>query len=407
MATPNHIPDEILVEIFSRLRCQHLARVSLVSHRLHCISQPLLYQEPELHDREGYAPSIQALIRTLLTPECEPLTLHVRRLTISWNHWQIEPSDPEYPSFSAAASRFGLRFWPLSTDTQVMILLHLLPRLDCLHLLPPHNTIWFRNFVELHGQPSPIITLPIGLHSLREFRCDFTSCVRPRALVALLGLPNIRTIAIPIGGDIELQFRGANVIPCGTSAVTRLEFPYTRMPYVALMRILQIPQALTHFSYRAKGISGANISLLDFEMALQPLKASLQTIVLDFSKLVPPRTRETNEDGPTAGFLDWPALRSVSSSLIPLLGKGLDQDSPRRLADVLPRGIRSLTILPDQYWSATEAAQELLLLLEQRDAVLPILESVGLWEKVELPWDVEETVRAACQIAGVQVYQEN
>lgn len=175
MATPNHIPDEILVEIFSRLRCQHLARVSLVSHRLHCISQPLLYQEPELYDREGYAPSIQALIRTLLTPECEPLTLHVRRLTISWNHWQIEPSDPEYPSFSAAASRFGLRFWPLSTDTQVMILLHLLPRLDCLHLLPPHNTIWFRNFVELHGQPSDIITLPIGLHSLREFRLRLQS----------------------------------------------------------------------------------------------------------------------------------------------------------------------------------------------------------------------------------------
>lgn len=402
MATTVHIPNEIFVEIFSRLRCQELARVSLISRRLHSVSQPLLYLEPELYDQEGYTPSLQAFLRTLLTPGSEPLTTHVRRLTISWKDRQIEPFDHEYPSFRAAASRFGLRYWPLSADTQVMILLHLLPRLECLLLLPPQNTIWFRNFVQLYGQLQPTMTIPIGLHTLREFRCDFDSCVRPKTLVALLMLPNLRTIAIPVCGDIEVQFRGSSGIPYGTSAVTKLEFPFARMPNTALMRILQIPHALTHFSYRAKGISGANISLINFEMALQPLKASLQTLVLDFSRLIPSRTRGTNEGGPTAGFLDWPALRSVSCSLIPLLGKGLAQDSPRRLADVLPTGIRTLRILADKYWSATEAAQELLVLLEQKVSFVPGLESVGLWEHGEL---VEERVRELCQTAGIQIFE--
>lgn len=408
MPTAPHIPDEIWVEILSSLPSEDLARVSLASRRLHGMSQPLLYQEPELHRTQRHPPPLQALIRTLLTPGCETLASHVRCLTISWMHVQLSQADSDHASFTAAASRFGLGDWPLSADIQIMLLLHLLPRLHSLHFFPFDGTSWFRNLNDLHKRADPSTTLPIGLQSLRDFHCDFGNCVRPRALVLLLHLPHIRTIEMPICGDIELQLRGSEKVSLGVSSVTRLKFPSARMPHVALKRILQIPRALTHFSYRAMRSSGEGLRLREFAEAIAPLKDSLHTLVLDFS-LLPNRSdadagdADAGDEGPATTLHDWPALRHVSTSLVPLFGMAGDPHSPGRLAEVLPAGIRTLVILRDNFWSGADAAVKLVLLLEQKDTLVPMLESVGVCETVEMTHESEDRLRGACVTAGLRM----
>lgn len=325
---------------------------------------------------------------------------------------QISQDDDDHASFTAAASRFGLSGWPLSADVQVMLLLHLLPGLQSLHFILIDHTFWFRNLNDLHSGAQADTAFPIGLQSVRDFHCDFANCVRPRAFAVLLRLPNIRTIAMPICGDIELQLRGFDIVPRGSSSVTRLEFPYARMPHLSLKRILQIPRALTHFSYRALPTTGEGLRLREFAEALAPLKDSLQTLVLDFSRLQLPRTAAGNseaDDGePAITLHDWPALRHISTSLVPLLGMAVHPDSPGRLAAVLPAGIRTLLTLGDNHWSGTEAAHQLVVLLEQKGAVVvPVLECVGVCENVEVSREAEDRLREACETAGVRMARES
>lgn len=403
MPTAPHFPDEIWVEIVSSLPTQDVARVSLASRRLHCISQPLLYQEPELFLTQHHPPPLQALIRTLLTPGCETLARHVRCLTISWMHVQLPQDDDDQVSFTGAASRFGLGGWPLSADIQIMLLLHLLPHLQTLNFFPTDNTSWFRNLNDLHAGAHPRTALPIGLQSLSDFHCDFGNCVRPRALVVLLRLPHIRSIEMPICGDIELQLRGSERVSLGTSSVTSLTFPSARMPHVALKRILQIPRALTHFSYRAMRSTGEGLRLREFAEALAPLKNLLQTIVLDFSLLRNRSGDDVGDEGPATTLQDWPALRHVSTSLVPLLGMVVLPDSPGRLGNMLPPGIRTLLILRDNFWSGDEAVLELVLLLEQKETLVPMLESVAVCEQVEMTREMEDRLKSACVTAGVRM----
>lgn len=403
MSITPHIADEIFGDILSYLPCQDLARVCVASRRLRCISQPLLYTGPELNDRSTHPPSLQAFVRTLLTPGCESLATNVSRLTISWCHSILEPEDDDYIRFTAAASRFGLSDLPLSADIKVMILLNLLPRLRFLHLLPLDGTSWFRLLANMHRAEEPTADTVAGLQSLREYRCDYTTCARPSALLVLLPLPNIRTIAMPIAAHRKTQVDECGVAEYGTSAVTRLEFLNARLPHPVLKHILLIPRALTHFSYCTTLASGRNFGLVKFGLSLAPLKESLQTLILDFPCMGTPEPPWIDDDLPMLSLREWPALRNLSSSLLPLLARGPERFSLWRLAHVLPAGLRTLTILRDESWLATNAAHELVALLEQKEAVVPRLESVGLSEHVEMWQQVEERLKEMCVRTGVQM----
>lgn len=302
---PPHIPDEILVEIFSFLPSQDLARVSLAARRLHCISQPLLYSQPELYARTSGRPSsVQVFLRTLLSTGCQTRASHVRHLTISWRETRIGPDSPDFASFTIAASRFGLDDWPLTDDIHILLLLHLLTSLETIHLHPIGNTNLLRNFPPLYSDLQPGNLLPAGLLSLCTFRCDLPCCVRPRALCFLLALPHLRSLALPICGDIGLVLRGSEIPIPGSSLVTSLEFCYARMPHVALKSTLAIPHALTHFYYRAI----RSTKLIGFHRALEPLRKSLQTLVLDFSwmRVQPTRARQEGEEETGVSLRDWP-----------------------------------------------------------------------------------------------------
>lgn len=405
MSAVPHIPDEIFVEILSSLPSGHIAPVCLVSRRLYSIAQPLLYKEPVLHRRNSYPSSLRHFLRTLLTPACETLGTHVRRLTLSWRFEGAVLDDRDHGLFIAAVSRFGLHDRLLSSELLVMLVLHLLPHLQFLHLLPPGNSTWFyRKFIEPHYSLWPSAITPVALQSLREFKSDRPTLLGPKALLVLLRLPRIRTVTAAVCGDIELQLpktyavAGANT---AISTVTALTLPFARMPLTSFSRILQIPVALTYFSYRTLQTDGDAFDLQIFWLALRPLRGSLQTLVLNFAPLV--RTR-TDEDSATTtemhSLREWHALRNLSCSLLPLLGRGPREPALWHLADVLPAGIRNLEVLRDRYWSTVEAVHEIVVLLEQKEVVVPRLESVVV-DQSSLVCELEEQLEAACTAAGV------
>lgn len=397
-----HVPDEILFEIFSCLPCQDLARVSLVARRLHCISQPLLYKQPELKDRANQRPSsIQAFIRTLLTTGCESLANNVRHLTISWRELPVGPISTDYATLKIAASSFGLGDWPFTDDIHIMLLLHLLPSLNTLHLYPVGVTHWFRNLPHLHSHWQPQNPIPPGLLSLREFRCDFQGCVRPRPLAFLLALPHLRSLALPICGEVGLALRGSAIPIPRSSDVTSLEFNYARMSHSSLKSILTIPRALTHFYYR--GMRSTN--LIGFHRALAPLRESLQTLVLDFSAVDVERARGMQEgqgeEDAGVSLRDWTALRNVAVSLVVLVGIPEMQPEPAEVAELLPPGITMLRLLKDGFWTESEATMALVAMLGRKEVMVPRLESVGLWERVE--GEVAEKLRDVCASTRVQI----
>lgn len=149
--------------------------------------------------------------------------------------------------------------------------------------------------------------------------------------------------------------------------------------------------------------TGEGLRLREFAEALAPLKNSLQTIVLDFSVLRNRSGDDVSDEGPATTLHDWPALRHVSTSLVPLLGMVVRPDSLGRLGNMLPPGIRTLLILRDNFWSGDEAALELVLLLEQKETLVPMLESVAVCENVDMTREMENRVKSACVTAGVRM----
>lgn len=400
MTTVPHIPDEIVLDILSYLTSADLAHVALASRHLYLLSQPLLYNEPELHGRHRFPSSVQSFVQTLLTPGYETLATQVRRLTVAWGNEEIRLNDISL--VTSAATRFGLGDRPISGDLLVMILLQLLPHLHFLHLVPSSSDV-FRNFIYTVDA--------IGFESLREFRNDSRPGLRPRALVTLLRMPHIRTLSSPIYGDIDLQMRGSDAVAVAHTAVSdvkKLEFSYARMPPAALMRILQIPRALTYFSYCAMGANGSTYSLPDLGKSLGPLRGSLETLVLDFSRLLPTQTGENDTPATTIGSLrEWPVLRNVYCSLVPLLGKVPHTASPLQLGDVLPAGIRRLRVLGDKYWSSEEAFGEVVVLLGQKETSVPRLERVVMSKAMVSVPEVKESLRVLCEVAAVVLAEDD
>lgn len=411
MASFSNIPLEILSEILALLPCSDLATTSRISHEFHAASQRLLYRDPCLPTTTAQTtrrPSLEIFLVTLLNSDNDSLVTRVRSLTL---HWHQAPGltalrRNDVSLITAAGLRMGLRarlFFPFPSEAvQFIVLLHLLPNLQVLHMTPPSSIVVGVIEAQRWGT-----NLPIALQSLREFHCHSRingHGIAPDTLLDIMRLPCIDQITVDIANSRRVprdRIRPAAV--ASTSTVTKMCVTHADFSGREILSIFHVPIALTHFSFSAG--AKCRYTLEQFMQGLVPLSYSVRFLHLDFLNLDP--TDGDDIEDLTAfmhgSLRQWSALRTLSCSLIPLLGKGQRPDS-RRLAQVLPMGIRELAILEDWYWSYTERADEVSNLLRYKQSVVPVLQKVAMMDE---EWGcnprAEARLEFACEAARVRL----
>lgn len=414
MALLQRLPDEILVDIFSRLHPRDLVKSSLVSRRVCGISQLVLFKDPCLVPSSWSPNSLHIFLRAILTPGRESLATYVRELTIEWANVVTTQSETDIIHIRAAQSRVGITDdQEISGDAEVILLLHLLPQLLSLHLLPPNRSDRFDELIKSFPLIKHIEQLPIALRSLREFRCQWDTRhagMTIETLVVLLGLPYIRSISASMTSEIEVpcpSVDAAIAAAAASSTITRLEFSFVQLPPRSLPGILKIPRGLTHFSYYTGSQNTETFDFVAFRAMLEPLRRTLKALHLDFLGDAPPiPSAITDQPITTLGSLrQWPVLDIVKCPLLALLGRGFQTSSPTHLADVLPAGIRELQILDDRYWSFEEAVREVEMLLGQKERMVPRLEKIAVYKDYRIS-EMVEKLRAACRTASVELVDD-
>lgn len=400
MAFHVRCPHEISAHILSFLTQHDLTSTSRVSRQLYEISQLLLYIEPCIITGSKFPPPLYLFLRTLLTPGHETIAAHVRWLTVHWTDVQQNYSgqpDTEITLFTLAASALGLPDPLTSGAAQVVLLLHLFPRLRILHVIPAHDRDKLDEFLSADN------ATPLGLQSLREFRwysADRRRGVSPTMLLTLLGLPSIRIIDVHMVTELESLFPApdAATLAMATSAATHLEFSFGEISTWTLSRILKVPRALTHLTYRA--ISGNHSSLSEVADSLAPLRSTLQHLDLDLFRCISRDHHGAWQTESLGSFREWPVLRNVRCSLMALLGK-----DETRLADVLPRGLRALETVSDPFWTVEEAVCEVMAMLARKHVMLPHLRTVAVHVYGPKSQELVGRLGAACTAAGVELVE--
>lgn len=403
MSVLETIPHEIAVDILSYLPSGDLATLSILSRRMHTISQPLLYKAPNLTCREeATSTPIHLLLRTLLDPGGKTLATYIRSLNVWWDY--LDPCErcsmediylglthecPKDLEFLVnVATPLGLHRHLQYQDVQLLLLLHLLPRLAVLHLVPGWQ---FSAFLKSHDMAHPTEALPLGLRLLREFKCtsnDPAITVSPATFLTILSLPCIEKIHVTMTDESYIDPKRAEAA-AATSTVRNLIIIDVDQPKQSLECILKIPAALTHFTYSARRPNPK----VNMEHVLQPLQHSLQSLWLEF----------VGVGMPIGSLRAWPVLNTLRCSLTALLGKGPQLNMPK-LSDVLPVGLRELQILEDECWLAEETVVQVVDLLKQKQTAVPRL--VTLAVKIYAANMTEErhhqaTLSDACEAAGV------
>lgn len=288
-----------------------------------------------------------------------------------------------------------------------MLLLDLLPGLQVLHLNPPLGR---SSFTRLWHDTA---TVPRGLESLREFHCpplpetdsDTSDGISPSTLLLFMKLPHIHRIEIP---SVDRHYIPVNplVAAAATSRVTHLRLSHALTSAWTLTSVLRVPIALTHFSFSA--VSDSNVNLPAIMGALVHIRQSLRCLHLDFRDAALTSDDEgewwvPHEEG---SLRHWPVLRTLSCSLMPLLGKG-QLDEAVHLVDVLPVSLRELEVLQDWHWRVSEEVDEVVEMLERKEYVVPQLEKLAVvmvWGRNE---GLVQRLVAACELAGVSLVEES
>lgn len=346
--------------------------------------------------------SLEIFLRTLSTPGRETLASHVRTLHFEFENISVEPGEEYWSGYTTPTESH-----PITSDTsqpqgrQLMILFDLLPRLQILHFSPPNYRPSFSRLLESAADD---MTLPCGLNSLREVHCpptDDSDGVRWHTLRAFLQLPQIRRIEVTCINRFRMseidRGRGAS-----SSTVTHLRFSHSEIPDWLLSNALLAPIALTHFSYSIFPSRGFLLS--EFMATLVPLRPSLQYLHLDFGNMVLPSELQLPHND--ASLREWPLLRTISCSLIPLLGGGPRDGSPR-LMDVLPPSLRELEILWDSYWSFSDAADQIVEMLAEKRWAVPYLERLAVVAESGMAQGVLDNLVVACEAAGVSFVKDS
>lgn len=415
MAGFKDVPLEILGEILALLPCSDLATTSRISHEFHAASQRLLYRDPCLATttiQTTRRPALEIFLVSLLSPNNASYATRVRSLNLHWHQVPglTAPHENDVALITAAGIRMGLRprvHFPFPSEAvQFITLLYHLPNLKVLHMTPPSPIVLRAIQSQRWGT-----NLPVALQSLREFYCHSPINglgIEPDTLLDIMRLPSIAQINVGIANGRRLpRDRIRPTAAAHTSTVTKLCVTHADFTSREISTIFQVPIALTHFSFSA-GVK-CRYTLKQFMHGLSSLGNSVRYLHLDFLDMDPTDGDDTEDltaftDG---SLLHWTALRTLSCSLIPLLGKGLRPDS-RHLTDVLPMGIRELAILEDWFWSYTERVEEVNNLLKQKQVVVPVLGKVALMEE---EWGsdplAEAKLEIACQAAHVSLVEDS
>lgn len=397
------LPDELLLEILSYLIPVDLNIASRVCRRINNITTPLLYNDPWLIAYDEDPTDLSAFIRTLLTPGCKSLATHVRNLHLDWSGEPTPLSQSDQVLFKSAAIHFGLGDRPMTESVQVILLLHLLPQLHTLGLLPPHHCDEFKDFIDSLTPLQPIETLPIAFQSLRAYDCQFgisSNYVCTTMLLTLLRLPYIQSIMLSASNRFHVIDGGALIAAETASTVTHLELTSVRITSTALSTILKIPLALTHFSLYHYRVS-MNYNFHALRGALDPLRTSLTSLVLDCYTSKTLATHRSRRSKTIGSLRDWPVLRSVKCTLLPILGVGLPGE-PREIAPLLPACIRELEILDDNFWTAEDALCEAVVMVRQKQVMLQGLRRLAVYLARGGNREVRERLKSACVQAGVE-----
>lgn len=408
MTVLDDLPFETFLNIFSSLSTTDLASASLVCQRWHVICEPILYREPDIYRAPSSSNSwreprgIELFLRTLLVPGCERLASHVRGIYLQWWETVVELTPRRRSNLAiiaGAESRFGVTHSSLfgSPDSQVVLLMHLLPRLQRLELKPPRNRDAFNDFLDAIDRTQP---LPLSFRSLTNFYCDWCDTdtgVSPQAVLALLQLPHMDRLHVNMKGEFGGPFP-ANAR--GTSGVTRLTLGDCEISTTLVGFILSVPRALHHLQCYGEYKPG-------FAGVLWQLRATLTHLHLGF-------WGAESEPVERLSLREWPVLRDVACPLELLLGcRGVRE--AWQLAERLPVCIRQLQMLyfefnmeeegeydseEEEYRSVLNEVDLFVQLVSKEKHMVPRLEKLSiLLQGTEMP----ERLRAACEIAGVVV----
>lgn len=412
MAVLNDLPYETLVELLSLLPGSDLVSTSRVSRHFHNLSQPLLYRAPFLAKTRttvstNASCSLGIFLRTLLTRGREPLGFCVRSL-----HVELNDTAPafEYPDDTKArmttiASKLIIPSPFATRSAQLMILLELLPQLHTLHISPPNT-----RFIECAYR------LPSGLRSLREIHyvpTEEIDFVKWKRILRTMQLPFIQRMFIP-SGIAEYRPVPEVYAATGRSTVTHMRFSRVSTSTAVepvyttwmLYRILRVPIALTHFSYTAVEFY-CDEDRPQFMKMLLAVQSSLQYLHMDFRNVIEVRNEVPEEEllpYDQGSLRDWPVLRTLSCSLLPLLG---DTGVTPRLMDRLPPSLRELEVLPDPVWVAFEPAEHVLEVLAQKTWAVPRLEKLAVVVSSGRSQSAINETAAACEEAGVAFVEES
>lgn len=300
-----------------------------------------------------------------------------------------------------------------SEAVQVVLILHLLPALRILESALPQVADPERSeFLDVILEEQLSISaknLPVGLQSLCEIRGSVgphTCRVTLKMLLAMMRLPSIRKIKVRMS---EVEIDPAEVVKKifavnrKISSVTELDLDDCYMSAATLDDVLQVPQALTHLSLRITGdfLGGSDSALPG--MAIGHLRETLQCLSLQlFGRIVYDDREDDMADGvglhSIGSLRSWPQLRTVKTSLLPLL---VQQDF--RLGNVLPAVIRELTIDNCELWSCMATVDEVIDLLTHKEfygiSGLAVV-NISRWMVFGRRF---ERLTAACSAGGVQL----
>lgn len=417
-----HIPSEMLSEILYRLSSADLASVSLVSHRMHNVSQALLIKAPNLttgypRGERGNPHSLERFLRLVTTPGNQDMALRVRELNLYWNHpWKTSGQDLVQPM---AGDQLSYEI----PNEQIMLLLRHLPRLAVLHITSPTRRFSFHKFIECLHVLAPS-EFPAAFQSLQEFRYTSKGAhagMNCEALFVLLKLPNLRTIEARLIDDGINDPTSDAWTSTGTSSTTQLHLIAALVRPRWLSRLLATPRVLTHFTFSASSVHRSH-QFHALRTTLRRIRGTLVYLHVDLGGV--DNEEEEEEDAEevvgaeyTAGpdfigsLADWPRLRTVRCSMVALVGYTLHTDTPW-LAGVLPGGIRELELLVDDYFPLSEMVRAAVRLLADKERVGPMLERVMVATPVMKSGErvaagtQGEVLKMVCDAAGVVVVEE-
>lgn len=380
------ILPEILLHVFSYLPLLDLCSVSQVSHAWRFLSQKQLYSKPMLTE----STSVPLFLRTLLTPGLECLAAHVRNLDVRSRPSDLSPIDRSGGAIiRGAATHLGLGDTMVSTDEHIMLLLHLLPRLDVLTLYPPDETDTLDNFLFGTHEPEDV---PAALRSISHFSYTWPpreSDKIPQMLLTMFGLPCVHILQFFTLLAIDVSFPTSQH---HSSAVTALVISNSVIASSSLGHMLHLPRALTRLYF-----TGSITDVAGLQAALEPLRMTLQE--LEFIVEDDPWSAQVAVRPPPQSFRTWPVLRSLRCQLMFLLGCTLDTDI-KCLEDVLPPSIRYLGVITESDWNYNDVGRKAAHLMGRKQIVVPELEKLVCftgWMDIE----VAQLLLMACVRADV------